>query len=79
MPKIRERARTATPEELAEDRRRCLAAKAKPTRCAHGSCQREATRGGRYCEGHETQHATHGKGGRPELRAVADTADERGR
>ena len=79
MPKIRDRAPTATSEERTEDRRRCLVAKAKPARCAHGSCQREATAGGRYCEGHEAQHATHGKGGRPELRAVADVAHERGR
>ena len=70
MPKIRERERTATPDELAEDRRRCLQAKERPRRCAHGSCQREATPGARYCEGHEALHATHGKNGRPTLQAV---------
>jgi hypothetical protein len=72
MRKLRVPERTASPEELAEDRRRYLAAKPRPARCAHGSCQREATPDGRYCEGHAPQHATHGKNGRPALPAIAD-------
>lgn len=70
MPKIRVRERTATPAELAEDRRRWLLAKAKPARCTHGSCPREAAPGGHYCEDHAALHATHGKNGRPTLQAV---------
>ena len=70
IPRVRER--TATPEELAEDCRRCLEARAKPSRCAHGGCQREATPGGHHCDEHAALHATHGKNGRPALPAIAD-------
>jgi hypothetical protein len=60
MRRIRVRERTATPEELAEDRRRCQAAKPRQFATV------EAFE--RFCE--DDVAATHGKNGRPELPSV---------